>query len=113
VDYAPPSFSVYHDKLVLQVTLRNSLVFEKGTSSIYKRVGQGFDLFLAPELKFLMQKLPADAEFDALDFSVLNRLGAEKSSSEAVEFICPLKSVRSFVNEEITGQDLIIRASSS
>ena len=54
-----------------------------------------------------MQKLPGNAEIDALDFSVLNRLGAEKSSSEAVEFICPLKSVRSFVDDEITGQDLI------
>jgi hypothetical protein len=107
VSYAPPSFSVYHDKLVLQLTLRNPMAFERSTSSIYKRAAQSFDLFLAPELKGLMQKIPADAEFDALDFSVLNRLGVEKTSSEAVEFICPLKSMRSFVDDEITSQDLI------
>jgi hypothetical protein len=107
VNYAPPSFSVYHDKLVLQLTLRNPMAFERSTSSIYKRAAQSFDLFLAPEVKGLMQKLPADTEFDALDFSILNRLGAEKNSSEAVEFICPLKLVRSFVNDEITSQDLI------
>jgi hypothetical protein len=107
VSYAAPSFSVYHDKLVLQLTLRNPMTFEKSASSIYKRAAQSFDLFLAPEMKGLMQKLPADAGFDALDFSVLNRLGIEKNSSEAVEFICPLKSMRSFVGDEITSQDLI------
>jgi hypothetical protein len=103
---APPSFSIYHDKLILQITLRNPLTFEKSSSSIYKRAAQSFDLFLAPELKALIPRLPAEADFDALDFSILNRLGPERKSSEAVEFICPLKLIRLFVNDEITGQDL-------
>jgi hypothetical protein len=107
VDYAPPSFSLYHNKLVLQLTLRNPLVFERSNGSIYKRAAQGFDLFLAPELKPLMQKLPPGAKFDAFDFSVLNHVAAEKSSSEAIEYICPVGAVRSFVDDEITSQDLV------
>jgi len=107
VDYAPPSFAVYHKQLVLQLTLRNPLAFEKSTSSIYRRAAQSFDLFLAPQLKALVAKLPADLRIDALDFSILNRLGNEKDSSEAVEFICPLRSIRSFIEDEIASQDLI------
>jgi len=107
VDYAPPVFAIYHKQLVLQLTLRNPLMFEKGSSSIYKRAAQSFDLFLAPQLKAIVPKLPADHQVDALDFSILNRLGNEKDASEAVEFICPLKPIRSFVEGGITSQDLI------
>jgi hypothetical protein len=106
-DYAPPTIAVYHGRLVLQLTLRNPLTFEKSTGSIYKRAAQSFDLFLAPQLKALAPKLPSDLEVDALDFSILNRLGNEKDSSEAVEFICSLKSIRSFVEDEFNTQDLI------
>jgi hypothetical protein len=107
VDYAPPSIALDHKQLVLQLTLRNSTTFEKNTSSIYKRAAQSFDLFLAPQLKALVPKLPEDLAVDALEFSVFNRLGNEKDSSEAVEFISPLKAIRSFVEDEMTGQDLI------
>lgn len=107
VDYAPPVFAVYHKKLVLQLTLRNPALFERSASSIYKRAAQSFDLFLAPELKGLMQKLPVSAELDALDITVLNRVGVEKNSSEAVEFICPLKPILTFLDDDITGQDLL------
>jgi hypothetical protein len=107
VDYAPPSFALYHKQLVLQFTLRNPLAFEKSTSSIYKRAAQSFDLFLAPQLKALVPKLPVDHQVEALDFSILNRLGNEKDASEAVEFICPLRSIRSFVEDEIASQELI------
>jgi hypothetical protein len=107
VGYAPPSFALYHKQLVLQLTLRNPLAFEKSTSSIYRRAAQSFDLFLAPQLKALVPKLPEDLQVDAFDFSVLNRLGNEKDASEAVEFICPLRLIRSFVEDEIAGQDLI------
>jgi len=107
VDYAPPSFAVDHKQMVLQLTLRNSLSFEKTTSSIYKRAAQSFDLFLAPQLKALVPRLPADPQMEALDFSILNHLGDEKNGAEAVEFVCPLKAVRSFVEDEITSQDLI------
>jgi hypothetical protein len=107
VDYAPPSFAVYHNQIVLQLTMRNPLAFEATTSSIYKRAAQSFDLFLAPQLKALVPGIPADAAYDALDFSVLNHMGAGKGSSEAIEFICPSKSLQAFEMDEITTQDLI------
>jgi hypothetical protein len=107
VDYAPPSFAMDHKQLVLQLTLRNSLAFDKSTSSIYKRAAQSIDLFLAPQLKALVPKLPVDLPVDALDFSVLNRLGNEEDASEAVEFNCPLTSIRSFIDDEIASQDVI------
>jgi hypothetical protein len=110
LDYAPPSFVVYHNQIVLQLTMRNPRVFEASTSSIYKRAAQSFDLFLAPQLKALVRGLPAVAGYDALDFSVLNHIGAGKGSSEAVEFICPSKSLQAFARDEITTQDLIDRS---
>jgi hypothetical protein len=106
VDYAPPSFALYHKQLVLQFTFRNTAAFDKNTSSIYKRAAQTFDLFLAPQLKALVPNLPTD-QVEALDFSILNRLGNQKDGSEAVEFICPLKSIRPFIEDGITSQDLI------
>ena len=107
VDYAPPSFAVYHNKIVLQFTLRDPAQFQTSSSSIYKRAAQSFDLFLAPRLKALMQKLPTSDEIEAIDFSVLHHLGGEKESSEAAEFICPVKALRSFTVDEITSQELI------
>ena len=107
VDYAPPSFAIYHGGIVLQLTIRNPATFEKNTSSIYRRAAQSFDLFLGPLLKGLVEKLPAGAEYDALDVTVLNQLGTVKTSSEADEFICPIKTLRAFVNDEITSQDLV------
>jgi hypothetical protein len=93
------------DLKLLHFTMQNSLSFEKGESSIYKRAAQSFDLFLAPELKGISKTLPADASLDALHFSVLNNLGAEKS--ETIEYICPMDSMRAFVENKITSQDLI------
>ncbi len=106
VDYAPPSLALYHKQLVLQLTFRNPAAFEKSTSSIYKRAARTFDLFLATELKALMAKLPAD-QVEGLDFSILNNLDNEKDGSEAIEFICPVKSIQSFVEDGITSQELI------
>jgi hypothetical protein len=107
VDYAPPSFVVYHNKIVLQFTLRDPAQFQTSSSSIYKRAAQSFDLFLAPRLKALMPKLPSSDEIEAIDFSVLHYLGGEKESSEVAEFICPVKALRSFTADDITSQELI------
>lgn len=107
VESAPPSFEMYGDQTVLHFTIRNTLSFEGSTTSIYKRAAQSLDLFLAPELKGMLKTLPANTEYGALDFSVLNRLGAGKIHSETVDYICPLSSIRSFVENKITSQDLI------
>jgi hypothetical protein len=101
-----PSFEVAGDQTLLHFTMRNTLYFDRSTSSIYKRAAQSFDLFLAPELRSLSRRLPADQEY-ALEFSVLNRSGAEQASTETIDYICPLTSLYAFVANKITSQDLI------
>jgi hypothetical protein len=108
VDYAPPSFGLYQNEIVLQLTLRNTLQFPQDSGSIYKRAAQSFDLFLARELKEILDKAPAVEAFEGYDVTVLNQLGPDaQGSSEAVEYISPQKALRQFVNAEITGQQLI------
>lgn len=108
VDYAPPTFVIFHEQMVLQMTLKNSLEFGPTKSSIYKRAAQSFDLFLAPQLKDLSEKIGADVEFQLFDFAVLNKLApGAKGTSEAIEFICPRAALKQFVNTEITNQQLL------
>jgi hypothetical protein len=108
VDYAPPAFMIFHNQMALQMTLRNSIQFGAVRVSIYKRAAQSFDLFLAPQLKDLSEKIPADLEFQLIDFSVLNKLSpGAKGTSEAIEFICPRTALKQFVNAEITNQQLL------
>lgn len=108
VDYAPPTFVVFHDQIALQMTLRNSIQFGPVKGSIYKRTAESFDLFLAPQLKDLSDRISPDLEFQLYDFSVLNKLSpGPKGISEAIEFICPRIALNQFVNAEITNQQLI------
>ena len=108
VDYAPPTFMVFRDQIALQMTLRNSLQFGPAKGSIYKRAAQSFDLFLAPQMKDLSDRISPNVEFQFLDFSVLNKLSpGPKGTSEAIEFICPRAAVKQFVNAEITNQQLL------
>lgn len=108
VTYAPPAFVLFHDQLALQITLKNSLQFGLAKGSIYKRAAQSFDLFLAPLLKDISERVSPDVQFQLYDFSVLNKLSpGAKETSEAIEFICPRKALRQFVNAEITNQQLL------
>jgi hypothetical protein len=110
VDYDPPAFVIISKQLALQMTLRNNLRFDIEKSSIYKRAAQTFDLFLAPKLKDILDKIPDDNAIAVYDFSVVNPLTSgmsAKERSEAVEFILPAALARQFVNNEITNQALI------
>jgi hypothetical protein len=107
VDGTAPAFEIGGDQTLLHFTIRNTLVFDRNTTSIYRRAAQSFDLFLARELRGLSRELPANAGYDALDFSVLNHLGTERSDFETIDYICPVESMRSFVANRITSQDLI------
>ena len=112
VEYAPPTFMVFRGQIALQMTLRNSIQFGPVKGSIYKRAAQSFDLFLAPQLKDLSDKIGSDIEFELYDFSVLNKLTAgAKGTSEAIEFICPRAALKQFVNAEITNQQLLDQSS--
>ena len=112
VDYAPPSFIIVRDQAALQATLRNPEFFDKDASSIYRRAARSFDLFLAPQLKWIFHKIPDTPDLSALDFSIVNELTSARAdkSSEAIEFIFPLKEARRFAAAEITNQDLIDRS---
>lgn len=109
VDYAPLSFVAFRNQPALQATLRNAETFDKDASSIYKRAARTFDLFLAPQLKGILAKIPESPDFNTLDFTVVLDLTSSGSpkSSEAVEFVLPLKSARRFADADITNQDLI------
>jgi hypothetical protein len=108
VDYAPPAFMVFQNKIALQVTLKNPMQFGPTKSSIYKRAAQTFDLFLAGQLKDLTERVPKELDFQLFDFSVLNKLApGPKGTSEAIEFICPKPAVLQFVSAEITNQQLL------
>jgi hypothetical protein len=108
VDYAPPSFAVFRNQIYLQLTLRNPSVFDSDATSIYKRAARSFDLFLAPRLKTLLVKTPKDPAIAGLDITVLTEFSTKAtSSSEAIEFICPIGQLRSFTDADITNQDLI------
>ena len=109
VDYAPLSFVVFKDQAALQATLRNPEAFDKDSSSIYRRAARTFDMFLAPHLKWIMEKVPDSPDFHALDLTVVLDLTSSNTpkSSEAIEFVLPLKSTRRFVAADITSQDLI------
>ena len=108
VAYAPPTFVLFHDQIALQMTLKNSLQFGPAKGSIYKRAAQSFDLFLAPLLRDITERVSPDVKFQLFDFSVLNKLSSTaKETSEAIEFICPRKAIKQFVNAEITNQQLL------
>ncbi len=108
VDFAPPSFVNALGRIAVQVTVRNPNHFEQDATSIYKRAAESFDLFLARELKPILALVPDSDEFDGLDVTILNELVSKSgSSSEALEFVFPLKTLRRFVAAEMTNQELI------
>jgi hypothetical protein len=112
VDYAPPSFIIVHDQAALQATLHNPESFDRDAGSIYRRAARSFDLFLAPQLKWIISKTPDTPDLSILDISIVNELTSARAdkSSEAIEFIFPLKDARQFAAAEITNQDLIDRS---
>jgi hypothetical protein len=112
VEYAKPEFVMFRNKIYLSLTLKNPAPFDfdKDRTSIYKRAAQSFDLFLAPALKPLLAKVPADPQLAGLDVTVLveavSPLGTSPKS-EALEFLCPIQLMRRFAEAEITNQELI------
>jgi hypothetical protein len=109
VDYAPPSFVLFRNQAALQATLHSTEVFDKDATSIYRRAARTFDLFLAPQLKGILEKIPDNPDFNTLDFTIILDLASANSvkSSEAIEFIFPIRLARRFALAEVTNQDLI------
>lgn len=102
-----PDLALIKGTLYLQFTLRNPEAFSKDGTSLYKRAALSFDTFLAPHLADILAKLPAIPDLAGLSITVLVNSSATASSSEAIEFMCPLAGLRSFTGFEITNQELI------
>jgi len=110
VNYDPPTFVVVSKQMVLQITLKNSTRFDPEKTNIYKRAAQTFDLFVAPKMKDVLDRVPGDLPADYFDFSVVNPLtptSLGKERSEAMEFLVPKNLARKFADSEITNQELI------
>ena len=110
VDYDPPTFVVVSKQMVLQMTLKNSTRLDPEKTNIYKRAAQTFDLFVAPKMKDVLDRIPSDVPVDYFDFSVVNPLSPTslgKERSEAIEFLFPKQLAQKFVNTELTNQELI------
>ena len=104
---AAPKLEQSGDQLVMHFNLQSPLTFNGANSSIYKRAAQSFDLFLAPGLRALMKTLPSDTKYDAFEFSIVTQVANAVTPSETIDFICPISSTRSFLDNKITSQDLI------
>jgi len=101
---------VVSKQMVLQMTLKNSTRLDPEKTNIYKRAAQTFDLFVAPKMKDVLDRIPSDVPVDYYDFSVVNPLSPTslgKERSEAIEFLFPKQLAQEFVNNEITNQELI------
>jgi hypothetical protein len=110
VDYEPPTFVVVSKQMVLQMTLKNSTRYDPEKTNIYKRAAQTFDLFVAPKIKDVLDRIPSDLPVDYYVFSVVNPLSPTslgKERSEAIEFLFPKTLAQRFANNEITNQELI------
>jgi hypothetical protein len=110
VDYDPPAFVVVSKQMVLQMTLKNTTRYDAEKSSLYKRAALTFDLFVAPKIKDVLDRLPSDLPVDYYDFSVVNSLESGvvgKERSEAIEYLLPKDLAQKFANSEITNQELL------
>lgn len=108
VDYAPPEFIPFQDQVFLQLTLRNPEMFDKDETSIYKRAARSFDLFLAPQIKNILQEI-SKIEVSGISMAVIDQLssGGSSPASEVVEFFFSRNALQRFADAAITNQELI------
>jgi len=109
VRYAPPAFIPFHAGLYLQVSVSTPLP-QAAASSQYRLAALAFDQHIAHLIRPVLAYFKAGEDFDGIDFSTTVRLAGDQSSGGslvAVEFIFPLKLLRSYAQFDCTGQQLI------
>lgn len=109
VPYAPPAFIPFHNGLYLQLSVSSALP-ESSAGSQYRLAAFAFDQHIAHLVRPVLGYLKDAGDFDGIDFSTSVRLGSDANgagSSLAVEFIFPLKLLRSYADFDSTGQQLI------
>jgi len=109
VPYAPPSFMAFRGGQYLEIPITTSLpVSDPGSQ--YKLAALAFDLHVAHLIRAVIAYFKDTGDFTGINFSTSVRLAGARTESEisqAVEFILPMSALRSYVDFDLTGQQLI------
>lgn len=108
VSYAPPAFIPFRSRPYLQLSLTTTLP-PAAAGSQYRLAALAFDQHVAHLIRPIIAYFKDRSEFDGIDFSTTVRLATASGdgNSVAVEFIFPLKLLRSYADFDCTGQQLI------
>jgi len=108
VPYAPPSFIPFRGGQYLQIPITTPLA-AADLGSQYRLAALAFDRHIAHLIRPVVACFKDKGDFTGIDFSTSVRIGwkAEAEVSESVEFILPLSALRSYVEFDLTGQQLI------
>lgn len=108
VSYAPPAFVPFRSRPYLQLSLTTTLP-PAAAGSQYRLAALAFDQHVSHLIRPVIAYFKDRSEFDGIDFSTTVRLATAlgDGNSVAVEFIFPLKLLRSYADFDCTGQQLI------
>lgn len=106
--YAPPAFIAFHQSVYLQLSLTTTLD-PNAKASQYKLAALAFESHVSHLIRPAAVYFDGDRSFDGIDFSTSVRsTGTDGTpTSESVEFLFPLSSLRCYVQYDCTGQQLI------
>lgn len=103
--YATPSFIAFRQGAYLQLPIATTLSGVAGASR-YKLAALAFDEHVSHLVRGVLDYFPQTSDFDGVSFSSVVRSG-NSSSSLAIEFFFPFRTMRCFANFDCTGQQLI------
>ena len=105
VPYAAPAFIGFRQGAYLQLSITTTLNGAP-TTSRYKLAALTFDEKISHLIRPLLEFFPGEVDFDGIDFSSIVHF-PDGTSSQAVEFFFPLRTMRCFSNYDCTGQQLL------
>jgi hypothetical protein len=108
VSYAPPAFIPFRNRPYLQLSLTTTLP-PAAAGSQYRLAALAFDQHVAHLIRPVIGYFKDRSDFEGIDFSTTVRLATASGDggSLAVEFVFPLKLLRSYADFDCTGQQLI------
>jgi hypothetical protein len=105
----PPAFTPFHNGRYLKLSLITTLP-KSAAGSQYRLSALAFDQHIAHLIRPVLEYVKAHDDFDGIDFSTSVRLAGDQSPDSnpiAVEFIFPLRLLRTYAQYDSTGQQLI------
>jgi hypothetical protein len=105
VPYAAPVFIGFRQAAYLQLSVSTRLSAPAGTSR-YKLAALAFDEHVSHLVRPVLGYFPEGTNFDGISFSSMVHV-ADGSSSLAVEFFFPFRTMRCFASFDCTGQQLL------